>query len=319
MFKIKRQVIISIFLLVIIIFTSCDFSGKSDSVSTTDYNNIELLAIKDRQGNELNISNSIQTIISLAPSTTRILIELGLENKIVAVDTYSQELISSQNNIKVFDMMNPDIEVLASLGADILFASEISKSGGDDPLNLVRDAKTVVTYIPTSNTIEDIKKDILFIGEATSQKTIGQEIVANMEKSIKQYKLIGESITDKKTVYFELSPSPYMYSFGSDVYLNEMIEIIGAKNMLSNEKGWLNVSQEVIISSNPDIIITNVEYVEDPVTEIMSRKGYENITAVKNKDVYFIDPDITAQPNHYILYGMEAMSKIIYPKEYSLQ
>lgn len=42
----------------------------------------------DRSGNSITLPEQVESIISMAPSTTRILIDLGLADKIVACDTY---------------------------------------------------------------------------------------------------------------------------------------------------------------------------------------------------------------------------------------
>ena len=46
----------------------------------------------DRSGNPISVPDKVESIISMAPSTTRILIDLGLSDKIVACDTYSFEI-----------------------------------------------------------------------------------------------------------------------------------------------------------------------------------------------------------------------------------
>ncbi|HCS10089.1 MAG TPA: hypothetical protein DIV40_01410 [Clostridiales bacterium] len=64
------------------------------------------------------------------------------------------------------------------------------------------------------------------------------------------------------------------------------------------------------------MIITNVDYIEAPVEEIKSRSGWENMKAVKNNDVYFVDNYATSHPNHYIITGLEQMARAIYPDIY---
>lgn len=78
-----------------------------------------------------------------------------------------------------------------------------------------------------------------------------------MNAEIQKIADIGKSITDKKTVYFEIAAAPYAYSFGSKTFLNEMIELIGAENILASQEGWLSVDTESVIATNPDVIMTN--------------------------------------------------------------
>ena len=100
---------------------------------------------------------------SLAPATTQILCDLGLADKIVAVDTnspqYAEELTE---DVMQFDMMEPDLEQILNAEPDIIFVSNMSSQGGDDIFKSVRDAGICVAEIPTSNSIEDVKEDVRF-------------------------------------------------------------------------------------------------------------------------------------------------------------
>ncbi|MCR4997152.1 MAG: ABC transporter substrate-binding protein, partial [Butyrivibrio sp.] len=77
----------------------------------------------DRSGNPIEVPENVETIISMAPSTTQILIDLGLGDKIVACDTYSygSYLADLKADIPQFDMMTPDQEKIVSLNADVVF------------------------------------------------------------------------------------------------------------------------------------------------------------------------------------------------------
>ena len=122
-----------------------------------------------------------------------------------------------------------------------------------------------------------------------------------MQAEIDAIAAIGETVTDRKTVYFEISAAPYCYSFGEGVFLNEMIDLIGAENVLAGQEGWLSVEEESVVSANPDVILTNVNYIEDPVGEILARPGWEGVTAVQNGGVCTIDNKTSSLPNENIV------------------
>ena len=107
-----------------------------------------------------------------------------------------------------------------------------------------------------------------------------------------------------------------MYSFGNNVYLNEMIELIGAENILADQEGWITVEGETVAAANPDVIFTNVTYTDDPVQEILDRDGWAGISAIKNKSVYTVDNNASSQPNHNIIKAMRQMAEILYPDYY---
>ena len=192
----------------------------------------------------------------------------------------------------------------------------MSKFGGSEPLKLVADAGVCVIYIPSSSSIESIKEDILYVAAVTGTESKGNEIIADMEKEIAAIATVGSKITDKKTVYFEVSSPPEMISFGSGVFLDEMLEIIGAVNILADKESWVSISDEAVLNANPDIILTSVNYVNDPIGDITSRPGWSVITAVKNGDVYYIDADSSNRPSHNIITALNQMAKAVYPDKY---
>lgn len=274
------------------------------------------LSIIDPAGNEITVPEDIKKIISMAPSITEVLVELGYGDKIIAVDSNSKDLPGLSNGIPHIDMMAPDVEQLIALQPDLILASTITMGGGVDPLVQLKDAGICLAYIPSSDSIDGIYSDLTFISKVLGEEEKGQALVDSMKDKISEIKKIGESINTKRTVYFEIGAAPYIYSFGKGVFLNEMIELIGATNVLENEQSWISVSEEAVVAANPDIIITNVNYIENPVDEIKSRAGWENINAIKNNEVYYVDNMASSLPNHNVVKALEEMAKAIYPESY---
>ena len=53
-----------------------------------------------------------------------------------------------------------------------------------------------------------------------------------------------------------------------------------------------------------------------PTKEIMSRDGWDNITAVKEKAVYSIDANSSSRPTQNIIKALKEMAKAVYPDEF---
>ena len=121
----------------------------------------------------------------------------------------------------------------------------------------------------------------------------------------------------KKTVLFEISALPYIYSFGTGTFLDEMIVLMGAENVMGDQVSWISVTEESAVAANPDVILTSVNYIEDSVGEILGRSGWENVTAVANNAVYYIDNGASSLPNHHIVDAMLEMALAVYPEEYA--
>lgn len=273
--------------------------------------------IKDREGNDVTLPKKMDRIISTAPSNTEVLVDLGLADKLVAVDKYSTDIEGINKDIEKIDFLNPDAEAIIALNPDIIIASGHNKTGSsEDPFKLIKEAGISVVYIPSSESIQGIYDDIMFLADITDKKEKGQQIVDNMKKEVDEIKAIGETIKDKKKVYFEIGPAPNLYSFGNSTFLNEMIELVGAENVFKDEKAWISPSEESVIDKNPDVILTNVDYIKNPLDEIKSRNGWNNITAVKDNKVFLIDKNASSRPSHHAIKALKEMAVAIYPESY---
>lgn len=274
------------------------------------------IAMKDRAGNQFNLPKKITTIISTAPSNTEMLVELGLSDKLVAIDKYSADIEGVSTDLPKIDFRNPDAETLVGLNPDIIIASGHNKSGNEDPFAAVKEAGIHVVYIPVSSSIEGIYEDINFIAKITGTEKKGIEIVDNMKKDITSIKEIGDTISNKKNVYFEIGSTSSLYSFGNSTFLNEMIQLIGANNILENETSWISPSEESILKSNPDVILTN-ESTKDIAEAIKTRDGWKDVTAIKENNIFVIDKNSSSRPSQNILKALKEMAKAVYPEKYA--
>ena len=333
MMKMKKNLFAVLFLAIALALTACTSSTSKNPdatptvaptltpavTSTTAPTEapVNVLPTKDRAGNDITIPDTIDKIVSLAPSTTQVLTELGLQEKLVAVDTQSPLYANGLDSLPQYDMLSLDTESIIALDPDIIIATGMSIIGSDDPFQPLRDAGICVAVIPTSNSIQDVEDDVLFIADCFSKTQEGNAIVADMQKDIDEIATIGKTISDKKTVMFEISAAPSIYSFGSGVFLDEMLTLIGAENVFASENSWIPVTDEAAVAANPDVILTSVNYIENPVDEILNRSGWENVTAVKDKQVYYIDNASSSLPNQNIVKALKQMAKDIYPEQYA--
>ena len=302
----KRSKILSV--VFAMMFSLALFTGCGNTTKT----------MTDREGNEFTLPKKVEKIISTAPSNTEVLVELGLSDKLVAIDKYSADVEGVNTDLPQIDFRNPDAETLISLEPDIIIASGHNKVGDEDPFQLVKEAGIPVVYIPSSYSIDGIYGDIEFIAEITGTEKQGTEIIENMKKEVEAIREIGDKITDKKKVYFEIGSTPSLYSFGKDTFLNEMIQIIGAENIFANEDSWISPTPESVIDANPDVILTNVPDTDgvSAVDEIKNREGWDSITAIKEGQIYSIDKNSSSRPSQNVIKALKEMAKAIYPDEY---
>lgn len=301
----KLLSLMAIFVMAMMIFVGC--SSKPTTMT-------------DREGNEFNVPKEVNTIISTAPSNTEVLVALGLADKLVAVDKYSADVEGISEELPKIDFRNPDAEAIIALNPDIVIASGHNKVGDEDPFALIKEAGIPVAYIPSSYSIDGIYEDIEFIANLTNTEKKGKELVDSMKKEVEKIKAIGDKITDKKNVYFEIGAGSELYTFGNGTFLNELIETVGATNIFADENSWITVTPEAVIDANPDVILANSPGTNEAgltaIEDIESRDGWDTITAVQNGDVYSIDNNASSRPSQNVIKALKEIARAIYPDEY---
>ena len=67
---------------------------------------------KDRAGNDITVPEKVEKIVSMSPSATELLIDLGLADKIIAIDTYSASSPFASKlkaDLPAFDMIHNQV------------------------------------------------------------------------------------------------------------------------------------------------------------------------------------------------------------------
>jgi iron complex transport system substrate-binding protein len=273
--------------------------------------------IVDRAGITVEINTTINRIVSTAPSNTEIIVDLGQAHKLVAIDRHSANIAGLPVGLPLLDFFYPDAEAIISLEPALIIASGHNATGtGEDPFRLLREMGIAVVYVPMSGSIEEIYNDIAFIAGLLQAEKGGEELINSTRAKIAEITQRVAHIDAKRSVYFEISAAPDMMTFGKNSFINDMISVIGARNIFENENWLVTPDAEAVINRNPDVILTNVNYIDDPIGEIKSRLGFNHISAVINDRVYQIDNDSSVRPSARIILALRQMSQAVYPELY---
>lgn len=304
--------------LVLVGCSDSEDTTKSDKTETTEpTENTETsvetgpYTVIDDRGTEVTFEEIPETIVSLQPSNTEILFELGVGGQIIGAteyDTYPEEALEIE---RISDSRTINTERIIELQPDVVFAYTV---GEETHIEQLENAGLKVFVIKTAATIDDVYGDIEQMAEVLNVEEKADEIVSGIEGQIAAVQEKTASIDKKEKVYFEISPSPEIWSVGSGTFQQELIQAAGVENIYADQQSWFAVSEEDVITRNPEAIITTVNYSEDPKGEIIARKGWSNISAIQNDEVYVLNADILDRPGPRIGEAIELIASTIYPE-----
>lgn len=182
-----------------------------------------------------------------------------------------------------------------------------------DDIDAMRNAGLKVLVLGSQN-LDEVYKDIQLVGQATGHTDQADEIISNMKQDVEdvQNAVNGLSEDEKKRVWVEVGPE--LFSGGEGSFINELINLAGGRNIISDQEGWPQVSEEVILEKDPEFIFTTYGYyVDNAVTKVMKRENWQDVTAIKKEQVYDMHGDLLTRPGPRLTEGLKELAKTLYP------
>lgn len=273
---------------------------------------------EDKQSNQSDSNSkehSYKRIVSLMPSNTEILYELGLGKDVVGVSTVDDYPKDVKKEKKQFDTMNLNKEALLKVKPDLILAHESQKGTSKKVLDSLEKNGVKVVYVKDAQSLDQTYETFKQIGKVTGREHEANELVDetkhNVEKVIKSVPRHHRS----QSVFMEVSSKPEIYTAGKHTFFDDMLAQLDAKNSFSNIEGWKPVDKESIIKKNPDILISTEGLSKsDYYKVIKKRDGFRQIKAVKNGRIETVDGDEISRPGPRIDEGVKQLRDAIYKR-----
>jgi iron complex transport system substrate-binding protein len=240
------------------------------------------------------ISKKPVRIISLSPSATESLFEIGAGKQVLAVDSLSNFPKSAP--ITELSAFEPNVEAIAALKPDLVVLSvDAMKS------LVVKEAleklKIAVLMEQAPENLAQAYKEIEVLGEVTDHTSEAKKLTFKMAALIKSI-INRTKKTVKITFFHELDNT--LYSVTSDTFIGKVYKDFGLVNIAdkaagADSYGYPQLSAEYLLKTNPDVIfLADAEYGESTAT-VKARPGYSSITAVSKKNVFALPNDIPSR------------------------
>lgn len=292
---------------------SDETTNETPEKQTPEEENVsEAYTVTDDLDKEISFEQAPETIVSLIPSNTEIVFALDKGDKLIGAtdyDNYPEEAAAIE---RVSDSVAFNAERIIEMKPDVVLAY----STGEAPpeLALLEDADIPVFVIESATSFEEVYGDIKQIASVLAVEDKGEQLIEEIQTQIEDVQKKLAAVEDKKEVYFEISPSPEIYTTGKSTFQQEILTHAQVDNVFGDLEGWPNISEEEVIVQDPEVILTTVSYVEDAVGDIKARASWSEIEAIKDGDVYFVDSDITSRPGPRIGEAVQLVAETVYPE-----
>lgn len=234
-------------------------------------------------------SNSELRIISLTPSITEELVELGVKNNIVGATSYCR--ISKENqDLIIGSVIEVSEEKILLLKPDIVFTTSLTKQ---TTLDVLKNNGVNVKVLKKASSFEAICENYLEIGKFISKEN---DAITNIKKAKNKVDSLMISIPyreDKPKILFQISANP-IGTVIPNTFMEDYITYLGGVNIFRDLDKYI-VNRESVLIRNPDIIfIASMGFVGDQEKE--NWKKFKEVSAVQKDNIYLIDSNIASTP-----------------------
>ena len=293
---------------------------------------------------------AINRIVSFLPSATELIYELGEQERIFGVthecdfpkdartkprvieSVFESEKMSSKEiNEKILDLVTNGNEIyklqidnLKKANPDLIISQEICEVCSAYT-NQVNNAMEILgtkpeIFVMNPHNIEGILSNVDEISRKIGVVEKGVKLVNSLKKKIRYFE--KKQISNKPRVLAIEWIDPF---YTSGHWIPEMIELVGAKNLISRRSEHSReMTFDEIKNADPDIIIMMPcgFDVQRTITEydktLKNNQDWQDIRAVKSKKVFAVDANsYFSKPSIRIITGIEVLGKIIHPEEFS--
>lgn len=258
--------------------------------------------VTDDRGVTVNLVGVPQRIVSILPSLTETVCELGHCARLVGVDRYSNYPASVQKLPQVGGGVDPNVEAIVALRPDVVLMAKSSRVGE----RLEALGIKVVALEPKSHA--DVQRVMLKLGqllEVSDAQRIWRAIDAGVSAA-------AQSIPRAQwgaRVYFEVNPGPY--AAGEASFMGETLARLGARNIVPPTLGpFPKLNPEYIVRANPDVIMIGQRSADG----LQQRPGWQGIRALREQRLCIFpsdEADALIRPGPRMAEGARLMARCL--------
>ena len=228
------------------------------------------LQLVDDRGVAVDLPQPPRRIVSLLPSLTEVVCELGACDRLVGVDDYSNWPASARKLPRMGGLEDANIEKIVALKPDLVLV-------GYAPRVVSRlEALGVKAVTLEPRTLADLGRAWEQVGRAIGARD-AQAQWKRLEADVDAAARSLPAALRGTTVYFEVNSGPYAASEAS--FIGELLARIGAANVVPGDLGpFPKLNPEFVVRADPQVIMIS----DRNAQALKSRPGWDRIRAVRN-------------------------------------
>ncbi|MGO8787704.1 MAG: ABC transporter substrate-binding protein [Terriglobia bacterium] len=264
--------------------------------------------VTDQTGRRVNLPDHPRRLVSIAPSITETLYELGLGDRLVGDTDYCDYPAQAKSLPHVGALLNPSLEKIVALKPDLVLGTdEANRRETADQLERLG----IPLYGVTAHTVEGTLQSLEDLGRILDWEQPTQKLVTSLRAraSAVEKRVQGRP---RPKVLFVVWYRP-LITAGSQTFISDVIRCAGGESISDDMKTeWPHMGLEEVLKRAPDVILLpQTDAFAPNLDEFQKLPGWRDLSAVKNHHLHFVAETIM-RPSPRLIDALEEVAEILH-------
>lgn len=270
--------------------------------------------ITDETGRKVRVPQSIQRIVSLAPSLTETIYALGAEDRLVGDTDFCDFPSAAQNKPKVGGAINPSLEEIVALRPDLVL---VTKSLNRLETVSALERLGISTYATDPRTVADVLTSTARLAEVLGIPSAGRSLAQDLQRRLADLRA-RLSASPPRRVLFVVWTEP-LISIGQKTFIADAIRDAGGVSIVQTDQDWPQINLEEVIKLRPDFLVFASAHSEIALREfgaLVGKPGWRDLDAVRNRRLAILS-DAVNRPAPRLISVIEDLARQLHPEVFS--
>lgn len=244
-------------------------------------------------------------IVSLNPATTELLFAIGAGSRLVGRTHWDNWPDSAGLVPDLGPGLRPNIEAVLAQRPDlvVIYASEENRAAAAQ----LRAAGVAVIALKIDS-IAQFLRATMILGAATGMTDRARHVADTVSASLSRVRARTASLP-RRRVFWHVWDEPII-TIGSGSYLNELVEIAGARNVYADLSAPSpQVALEDVALRDPEFVLAGPE----GARRLASEPGWQAVRAVRHGRILVVDTVLVGRPSVRLGEAARALANLLHP------
>ncbi len=228
-------------------------------------------------------------IISLVPSVTKNIYQLGAQNELVGCTSFCT-LAKPTDAQVVASAVKVNIEKVLLLKPDLIITGTLTPQ---ESIAMFKKMGIAMLHLPYPKSFHDICDQMLVLGDKIGKKEEAERLVRQAQEELNMTRTKLPKQTSKPTVFMQIGANP-LFGVVPNTFMNEFLSYANCQNIAEDMQTG-TISREAILLRNPDYIFV-VIMGSMGKDESKNWEKYSQLKAVQQKHIFELNADKACSP-----------------------